>query len=201
MAILNKLKWIFGILLIFLLVLATNLIDRDNFLRIKDSTLSIYENRLIAKNIIYDLSNQIHRKEIALITADTSFYPHENEASNKIISELLVQFSSTELTSKEKDIFSHLKGDIEQLQSNENKLSLANPAFKQKQQSLIKSIKNYLNSLATIQLEEGKRQVMISDRAVSSIELFTQIEIYFLIALAILVQFLIMYKPKSSDKS
>jgi hypothetical protein len=38
---------------------------------------------------------------------------------------------------------------------------------------------------------------MLSDKAISSIKLFTQIEIYFLIALAIMVQFLIMYKPKS----
>jgi len=201
MAILNKLKWIFGILLVFLLVLATNLIDRDNFLRIKDSTLSIYENRLIAKNIIYDLSNQIHRKEIALIAVDTNFYQNENEAANNILSELLVQFSSTELTTKERDIFSHLKEDIEQLQSNEAELSFGNGAFLQKQKSLTQSIKTNLNDLATIQLEEGKRQVMISDRAISSIELFTQIEIYFLIALAVLIQFLIMYKPKSSDKS
>jgi len=201
MAILNKLKWIFGILLVFLLVLATNLIDRDNFLRIKDSTLSIYENRLIAKNIIYDLSNQVHHKEIALIAGDTNFYKNENEASNQIIDELLVQFSSTELTSKEQDLFDHLEENIEQLQGNEAKRSFSNSAFSEKQRSLIADIKSKLNSLATIQLEEGKRQVMISDRAVSSIELFTQIEIYFLIALAILIQFLIMYKPKSSDKS
>jgi len=201
MAILNKLKWIFGILLVFLLVLATNLIDRDNFLRIKDSTLSIYENRLIAKNIIYDLSNQIHRKEIALVTSDTNFYQQENSTTNKIVSELLQQFASTELTSKEKDIFRHLKNNIEQLQTNEAELRLTQPAFQSKQADLIKSINTNLNALATIQLEEGKRQVMISDRAISSIELFTQIEIYFLIALAIIIQFLIMYKPKSSEKS
>ena len=201
MAILNKLKWIFGILLVFLLVLATNLIDRDNFLRIKDSTLSIYENRLIAKNIIYDLSNQIHQKEIALVSRDTNFYRQENATTNKILSELLEQFANTELTSKEKDIFSHLKTNIEQLQSNEADLNLTQPSFPGKQKSLIQSINTNLDALATIQLEEGKRQVMISDRASSSIELFTQIEIYFLIALAILVQFLIMYKPKSRGQS
>ena len=201
MAILNKLKWIFGILLVFLLVLATNLIDRDNFLRIKDSTLSIYENRLIAKNIIYDLSNQIHRKEIALIAVDTNFYQNENEAANNILSELIEQFASTQLTSKERNIFTHLKDNVKDLKAKEANLNLGKPAFTQMQQSLILSIKSNLNDLATIQLEEGKRQVMISDRAISSIELFTQIEIYFLIALAVLIQFLIMYKPKSSDKS
>ena len=48
-------------------------------------------------------------------------------------------------------------------------------------------------------MEEGKRQVMISEKAMSSIELFTQMEIYVLLGLAILVQILIMYKPRTDS--
>ena len=197
MPIINKLKWIFGILLIFLLVLATNLIDRNNFLRIKDSTVNIYENRLIAKSIIYDLSLQVHRKEIALITADSNFFHNEQAAANNLIAGLLDQFSGTRLTRKEKTLLNTLTLNIEQLISPDKKLSYQEKSLIKKQRALIKTIKENLDSLAVIQLEEGKRQVMLSDKAISSIKLFTQIEIYFLIALAIMVQFLIMYKPKS----
>jgi hypothetical protein len=45
-------------------------------------------------------------------------------------------------------------------------------------------------------LEEGSRQLKISRRAIDTIELFTQIEIYILIFLAIIVQIIVMYKPK-----
>jgi len=196
MTILNKLKWIFGMLLIFLLVLATNLIDRNNFLRIKDSTVNIYEDRLIAKSIIYDLVNQVHRKEIALTKSDSNYYRKESEASNTLITQLLEQFFGTKLTKKEKILLTDLKENVGRLNANEKNLSYTDEALIKKQIALINTIKGKLDSLAIIQLEEGKRQVMISDRAASSIELFTQIEIYFLIALALIVQFLIMYKPK-----
>tara|TARA_R110002050_G_scaffold69210_2_gene149766 strand:+ start:21063 stop:21671 length:609 start_codon:yes stop_codon:yes gene_type:complete len=199
MAILNKLKWIFGIVLIFLIILATNLIDRDNFLRIKDSTASIYEDRLIAKSIIYDLSNHLHRKEIALITGDSSFFQNENSTLNSHISECVNQFSSTKLTQKEKITFDDLKLSLQNLEDQEKDLFQGNPQAKSKQLKQIDEIKTKLNTLANIQMEEGKRQVMISEKAMSSIELFTQMEIYVLLGLAILVQILIMYKPRTDS--
>ena len=197
MAILNKLKWIFGVFLVFFIILATNLIDRDNFLRIKDSTASIYEDRLIAKSIIYDLSKQFHRKEIALLKADSSFYQQENQATNSLIEEALAQFKSTKLTSKEALIFKDLKLSIADLQAKE--ATLLNDAEKNYPSQLlqIQEIESKLNALAAIQLEEGKRLVLISEKAMNSIELFTQMEIYVLLGLAILVQILIMYKPKT----
>tara|TARA_R110001592_G_scaffold75225_2_gene227927 strand:+ start:20985 stop:21593 length:609 start_codon:yes stop_codon:yes gene_type:complete len=197
MAILNKLKWIFGVFLVFFIILATNLIDRDNFLRIKDSTASIYEDRLIAKSIIYDLSKQFHRKEIALLKADSSFYQQENQATNSLIEEALAQFTSTKLTSKEALIFEDLKLSIADLQAKE--ATLLNDAENNYPSQLlqIQEIESKLNALAAIQLEEGKRLVLISEKAMNSIELFTQMEIYVLLGLAILVQILIMYKPKT----
>lgn len=43
----------------FFLVLATNLVDRSNFNRIKNSVISIYEDRLVAKGIIFDMNDTI----------------------------------------------------------------------------------------------------------------------------------------------
>jgi len=199
MAILNKLKWIFGVLLVFFIILATNLIDRDNFLRIKDSTASIYEDRLIAKSIIYDISKHVHRKEIALLKADSSFYQKENEATNRLIEEALAQFTSTKLTSKEALIFEDLKLSIANLQAKEATLFDAAGKSDQSQLVQIQAIESKLNALAAIQLEEGKRLVLISQKAMNSIELFTQMEIYVLLGLAILLQILIMYKPKTDS--
>ena len=50
----NKIKWTLGILMVFVLIVTTNLIDRNNFVRVKDSVVSIYEDRLVAKNLILE---------------------------------------------------------------------------------------------------------------------------------------------------
>ncbi|MGB5942285.1 MAG: hypothetical protein WBG71_05340 [Leeuwenhoekiella sp.] len=57
-------------------------------------------------------------------------------------------------------------------------------------------MKTNLDDLAKIQLDEGSRQMSISKRAVDTVELFTQIEIYLLVFLAIVVQIIVMYNPK-----
>ena len=45
-------------------------------------------------------------------------------------------------------------------------------------------------------MNEGKKQMSISKRAIDSIELFTQLEIYALIFLGIIVQVIVIYNPK-----
>ena len=63
----------------------------------------------------------------------------------------------------------------------------------------IYAIKANLDDLSRIQLDEGNKQMAISKRAIDTVELFTQMEIYFLIFLALLIQIIIIYQPK--DKS
>ena len=62
MSILNKAKWIIGILLVVGLIIATNLIDKKNFEQIRNSVVTIYEDRLLAKEIIFEISALVHEK-------------------------------------------------------------------------------------------------------------------------------------------
>lgn len=64
-----KIKWVLGIVLVFLLVLTTNLVDRQNFLVVKESMEAIYADRLVAQDIIFDLSKLIWEKEAAYLKA------------------------------------------------------------------------------------------------------------------------------------
>ncbi len=61
----NKIKWILGISLIFLLILMTNLIDRSNFMIVNDSIETLYADRLVAQDIIYSLSKELAKKEVS----------------------------------------------------------------------------------------------------------------------------------------
>lgn len=50
-------------------------------------------------------------------------------------------------------------------------------------------------------MKEGKRQMSISKKAADKLELFTQIEIYLLAFLAIVIQIIIMYQPKEKKET
>lgn len=192
----NKVKWVLGILMIFILIIATNLIDKNNFIRVKDSVVAIYEDRLIANDLIFEISNSIREKEVALAISDSVFFSNRNKIINENIQFNVLRFEETKLTIDEGKIFKNFKKNLELLTNSESafihsKFVNKVPLFKN-----ISEVQKNLYDLSKIQLNEGKRQMSISKQAISSVELFTQIEIYILIFLAILIQIIVIYKPK-----
>jgi len=187
--------------MIFVLIIATNLIDRENFTRVKNTVSNIYKDRLIAKDLIFKISNKINEKEVAAILKDVHFFEGKNIHVNTVIDSLLYKFEQTNLTKEESVIFSKLKNQINSLKQIENN-TFKKSDTKDKNSFLkdIAMIKRTLVDLSKIQLTEGSRQVSISKKALSTIKLFTQIEIYFLVFLAIIVQIIIVYDPKSNKK-
>ncbi|WP_166959917.1 MCP four helix bundle domain-containing protein [Yeosuana marina] len=192
----NKIKWVLGILMVFILILATNLIDRNNFIRVKDSVVTIYEDRLIASDLVFKIFKSVNKKEVALKLLDTSFFHQKNQAVNDDIHNLISRFELTKLTPEEQTIFKNLKSNFETLKSVERNFIASNFTEKSNQENIIININKNLDDLSTIQLNEGNKQMSIGKRAVSSVELFTQIEICLLIILAIIIQIIVMYKPK-----
>lgn len=191
-----KLKWILGVLMIFLLIITTNLIDKENFKRINNSVTNIYEDRLIAKDIIFTIYKNINQKEHAILMADIAFFKVNNLKINNDINALLQKFEDTNLTLEEAQVFNTLKNQVIALNKIEiNDLDDVNND-KIKMLNHIKTVKNTLYNLSKIQLKEGERQVSLSNKAFSTIELFTQIEIYILVFLAIIIQIVILYYPK-----
>ena len=200
MAFYNKIKWILGILMVFVLIVTTNLIDRNNFIRVRDSVVTIYEDRLIANDLIFEISKLVQEKEMAVILSDSTFFKEQNPNINKTIQGFISRFEQTKLTPEENQAFEDLKRNLQALIDSEN--DLLNSNFETKTEVLmhISSITGDLSRLSKIQLSEGSRQMSISKRAIDTVELFTQIEIYLLVFLAIVVQIIIMYNPKQSKK-
>lgn len=201
MTIYTKIKWILGVLMIFLLIIITNLIDKENFKRINNSVTNIYEDRLIAKDIIFTLYTNINLKHDAVLVNDIDFYKKKNRKINYQIDSLLQKFNQTNLTLEEHRVFNTLKQQVHALnrleqQSNDHFINEKDAILHQ-----IKTIENTLYNLSKIQLKEGERQVSLSNKALSTIELFTQIEIYILVFLAIFVQVVILYNPKKNNSS
>jgi hypothetical protein len=199
MKVYNKVKWILAILIVFVLILATNLIDKNNFTRLRDSVITLYEDRLVAKSLLFEMSKSIQKKEIAILKSDTAFFNNLNKNTNADLDRLIAEFKTTKLTKEEAKLFNTLQDNLSELKSAENEYSKSD--FKKSKSLLneIEQFKSNLDDLSDIQLKEGSRQLSISKEALKTVELFTQIEIYFLIGLAIAIQVLILYNPKKKS--
>lgn len=193
----SKLKWILGITLIFILILATNYIDRNNFRRIQESIETIYEDRVVAQQLIFEMSLILQHKVQRSLLSDTVGSHAQNIADQIAMKSLLDRFQQTRLTPKEALTLDNYQKDLSRLESMEingfgedNKVAYA---------GLLEKLHEHILVLSRIQLDEGKRQVHISKRVVRSIDLLTTYEIYFLAFLALLIQILVIYKPKSNE--
>lgn len=162
----NKLKWILGIMIVFVLIVTTNLIDRNNFIRVKGSVETLYEDRLKANDLLFDLSQAIQEKEVAILKSDTLFFSARNAALNREIQTYIDQYEQTQLTSDESRLFNKLREDLRVLEKEEN--AFIGSSYSNNSDLLISStnIKANLKALSKIQLLEGRRQVSISNKAI-----------------------------------
>ncbi|MGJ8658688.1 MAG: MCP four helix bundle domain-containing protein [Cellulophaga fucicola] len=199
MAFYSKLKWILGILMVFVLIIATNLIDKDNFVRVRDSVVTIYEDRLIANDLIFEMLKSVQQKELAVATLDSTFFKTENLKVNDNLQSLVSRYEQTKLTVEESNVFNDLKNNVQALLDSEKHFLNSDYRDNSLIVNNIKNLKINLSSLSKIQLNEGSRQMSISKQALDTVELFTQIEIYILVLLAIIIQIIVMYNPKAKS--
>jgi hypothetical protein len=189
MTLFNKIKWVLGILLVFGLILATNLIDRQHFNAINDSVESIYADRLVAQHIIYEMSATLYEKQLAYLNAAGAPGARQ-QVLNERLRNNVERFATTKLTSRETEIFNRLRQDVDRLERGESESQAA-------QISRIDEVKGHLDDLSEVQLTEGNREVHKSKKAIGSANFFTQLEIAILIVLAIVIQVVVIYDPMS----
>ncbi|MCV9386752.1 chemotaxis protein [Reichenbachiella ulvae] len=197
MSLFSKFKWVFSILLIFAIVLATNLVDKGNFDKLKYSIETIYKDRLVAKGLIFELSYLIQEKQIALLKSDSLFYQQQRLGVNDEIKELIAKFEKTELTIDEFEMFEDFRENVKE--ELELEKQFIDSGFENREQLLdqIYLLHDNLHELSKIQLSEGKRQMSMSQKTMDTIELFTQMEIIFLIVIAIIAQVIVLYKSSA----
>lgn len=188
----TKVKWVLGILLVFVLILGTNLIDRDSFSRMRHSVVTIYEDRLIASDIIFDISQVLHETELALVQKDTTTI-RENISEDKFeLQSLIERYDHTHLTQDEQVVWRRVKASINNLIQAEEEAVNSNFNEFDRLQVQIDKLQDNLDALAKIQIIEGERQKNISEEVVDTVELFTRIEIYMLVFLALAVQVIVL---------
>lgn len=194
----KKIKRVASILLVFFIVLSTNLVDQKNYNRLKKSVTNIYKDRIVASDLLFEIVLLVHEKEIAIISSDTQFFQKRNKHVNNEINQYVLTYDETKLTEKEHGIFNDLKKELNHLKVLEEKYEVSDANHKNKTLQALKSIKIKLQNLSKIQIDEGKQEMLMSNKAMKTIDIFTNIEIIFLVIMAILVQIIILYNPKKS---
>ena len=199
MNIFKKLKWFLAVLGIFLIILATNLIDKKNFLRVEESVETIYNERLLAKELLLNVSIQFHQKELAYALNDSNYLQSQNDAVNGKISELLQMFVRAKSTKEEETILDELNENHAKLIQLESNSQLKDRLYSSDCAQIFSAINANIIELSAEQVKEGKLQKFNARDAVDRIKLFSKIEIYILIFLAIILQGIILYNPKKKS--
>ncbi|MTI28943.1 MCP four helix bundle domain-containing protein [Fulvivirga kasyanovii] len=189
----QKVKALIVLVLFFLLLLATNKIDNNHFKVVKKSMSTIYEDRLVAQDYIYKLSQNLQSKGLSLAINDKVNY-----SLNDSINYLVQVYEETKFTSREAKCFDSFKVNLDQLHNLEQEFKrLASSEVKQKIYQQHNVLNMQLDKLAEIQLKEGKRQTKISNRSISTSDLISNMEIAALIIIGLLINALIFIKPNS----
>ncbi len=205
MTTINKIIWTLGLLCAFLIILLTGQTNVKNFEQVQNSMEEIYRDRLVVKGLIFELSSTLHEKELALVSKNNDFYLLNNEAANKKIENLITQFRATNLTSFEERTLNHFESGIVELRelegvSNISKGIILSPQDNTKILDNFSRLRKDLKTLSEIQLNEGKRKLSVSDRAMASINTFTVAESYILLVFAVLMFSIIFIVPGPKNK-
>lgn len=201
----KKVKAIAALILVFLLVLATNVMDNNHFAVVKRTLTTVYEDRLVAKDHIYKLSKQLQKKRLALHKAEVEEIQQINATANDSINKIIETYSLTKLTDREAEYLNILQKDLKQLFNKEkqwidaSETMISDEALDAASQHY-DGINKVLDTLSEIQLKEGKRQINYSNRAIANSDLMSKIEIAVLIAIGIVIQILIVYKPSRKSE-
>jgi len=187
----QKIKAVVALAVVFLLVLATNKMDSNHFKVVKRTLSTVYKDRLVVQDYIYRFSKNLQEKKLDLALNDTI-----NQQLNDSINHLVKLYAETELTPSEARYFESFKTSINQLYKLEQ--SFLEGQSGAEKQSVFKQhtvLNEQLDELSKIQLKEGKRQIEISNRSISTSDLISNIEIGVLIIIGIIIQALIFIRP------
>lgn len=197
----GKIRTAASLIVVFLLVITTNVIDKTHFEIVQKSMTTVYEDRLVAKEYLYKISRQLQLKRNAFYQTDQEGLTGILIAANDSINHLIELFADTRLTEIEGKRLNGLKSKLEELKEFEknqpnNQGQEQSAAFQSGMNGHYAEVFQVLDALVEIQVAEGRRETMNSERAIESSNFISQLEIGALIILGLLIQLVIFLKPQ-----
>lgn len=182
----------------FLLVLISNRLDNRHFETIQNTVNSVYKDRVVVQNLIYELSTILHEKALRFSLDRKNSEAHTRE--NNEVANILTEFRKTELTSKEYNLLLELSKDFENFLTLEKKMISPQVTAQQKTEVLtaLNSMRQQLDGLAKIQLEESEQLTELSNKSLGMNVLMSRLELGLMIVIGIAMMALIFYPIKKT---
>ncbi|MEZ7494318.1 hypothetical protein QO206_02395 [Leeuwenhoekiella aequorea] len=193
----KRINAILALLIVFLLVLATNRIDQRNFDVARECVTEVYKDRVLVQGYIFSISNVITNKKLSLKDSSSqNFNPKENER----IDQLLDNFEATKLTISEGNHLKKLRESFETLTKLEAQQNVTNSTdLKEKKDTTLKEMSASLIDLSKIQISASKDLTHSAQKSLEVSELLSNLEIIFLIITGIAIQFILFYRVRKTN--
>lgn len=184
------------VLLILLMIVAKNHLERRNISRLGHSISTVYEDRLIAESYLYELSLYLHAKRLLLENCrsaeEWNGLQSKLDLHNQGIARLTGDFAQTRLTEDETSRFDTLLRHIERIRQLEADLfqegTPSESLLREPLRSAYDTANHDLAMLSAIQLNEGREVVKESRRIMADSSLLQTLEFILLILLGMLLQ-------------
>src|SRR6056297_1004917 len=198
LTVLQRISVVLILAIAFLLVLVSNRLDNRHFETIQNTVNSVYKDRVVVQNLIYELSTILHKKALRFSLDKTNSEAHNSE--NNEVANILTAFRKTELTSKEYNLLIELSEDFEGFLTLEKKMISPQVTAPQKTEVLtaLNSMRQQLDGLAKIQLEESEQLTELSNKSLGMNVLMSRLELGLMIVIGIAMMALIFYPIKKT---
>lgn len=194
----KRVNAILALSIVFLLVLATNRIDRKHFEVAQNSVKEVYNDRVIVQDYIFSISNALFHKRLAL---EDSLVKLQRLKENDNIRTLLLNFKETKLTIAEARNLDKLQANFDRLIQLESQYSQPvkdTVVLKSKISQTLEAMQVNLKELSEIQIRESRDLTFNAQKSLDFSELLSNLEILFLIITGIAIQFILFYRVKKS---
>ncbi|WP_373493861.1 hypothetical protein [Aquiflexum sp.] len=202
----RKLKVAIILTVIIVMIFGKNILERKNFNELGDTFISFYEDRLVVESYIFSISEKLFRIKLLVNHCEfESDYSHVIDEIGNYENEILLlvkDFENTKLTILEEEFLTDFKKIIEQ----NLRISEYSLLYSDESGINIKSVKEYnsyieravsdLEKLSQIQMDEGQKLAMNSDKVVNRSRIWAQFEVAALVILLIII-YLLIYTSRS----
>lgn len=186
----------------FLMILGSNRMNQKYYTEVNNTVNSVYHDRLVVQDYIYELNNTFHQKQLRLISHENSL---PDSSNYQRIERILNDFGETELTQRESQLFNELKKQIIVLEKLEEENTQSDVMLDRTMRTaylnLLKEIEKTLSELSRVQLDEGSVLTIFSRDLLGMISLISNIEITFMVLIGLVILILIINPLKTSQSS
>lgn len=195
----QRLRLILVLAISFMLIMVANLMDYGYILRTQDTVNSVYNDRVVAQDYIYQMSGLFHQKELSL-GENNGFF----EATNDSIASLMSRFGETKLTRNESNFFFDLQKNYVELTSLEDKLRHQKETMGTTRRDIqieLLEIRKNLDDLENVQFAEGGQMTERSNRALGMNALLSKVELVFLVIMGFVVLHMVLLGTNKLGKA